>query len=59
LAIGAAMILYAKILLYRSGRPFSFGVKSIPASRVAHYRWGWQVFLGGGILSLLLLLSKP
>ena len=53
------MILYAKILLYRSGRPFSFGVKSIPASRVAHYRWGWQVFLGGGILSLLLLLSKP
>jgi hypothetical protein len=59
LLTGAALILYAKIPLYRSGRFFSFGAKSIPASRVALYRWGWRVLLGGGLLALLLLLSRP
>lgn len=55
---GAAMILYAKIPVYRSGHFFTFGVKSVPERLAGCYRWGWRVFLFGVILSLSLLLSR-
>jgi hypothetical protein len=56
--LGAALILYAKLPVYRSGRFFTFGVKSIPKHLAGIYRWGWRVFLFGAILSLCLLLSR-
>ncbi len=55
---GAALILYAKIPVYRSGRFFTFGVKSVPANRAKIYRRGWRIFLVRVVLSLCLLLSK-
>jgi hypothetical protein len=55
---GAALIVYAKMPLYRSGRFFTFGVKSIPQGLKGFYRWGWRVFLFGVVLSLCLLLSN-
>jgi hypothetical protein len=55
---GATLIVYAKIPVYRNGRFFTFGVKSVPESFVGYYRWGWRVFLFGVVLSLCLLLSK-
>ena len=55
---GAAMIVYAKIPVYRSGRLFTFGIKSVPEHLVGYYRWGWRVFLFGVALSLCLLLSR-
>jgi hypothetical protein len=56
--IGAALILYAKFPVYRSGQFFTFGVKSIPEHLARFYRWGWRIFLFGVVLSLCLLLSK-
>jgi hypothetical protein len=55
---GATLIVYAKIPVYRSGRFFTFGVKSVPERLTGHYRWGWRVFLFGVVLSLCLLLSR-
>jgi hypothetical protein len=59
LLAGAALILYAKLPVYRSGRFFTFGVKSVPEPLAGFYRWGWRVFLFGVALSLCLLLSRP
>ena len=56
---GGALIGYAKFPVYRSGRFFMFGLKSVPARLQSLYRWGWRVFLFGVALSLCLLLSKP
>ena len=56
---GAALIFYAKLPFYRSGRFLTFGIKSVPERLTGHYRWGWRVFLFGVVLSLCLLLSKP
>lgn len=58
LLVGAAMIIYAKMPLYRSGRFLTFGVKSIPVSLAGYYRWGWRLFSFGVALSLCLLLSR-
>jgi len=55
---GAALIVYAKIPVYRSGRFFTFGIKSVPDSLAGYYRWGWRVFSFGVVLSLCLLLSR-
>jgi hypothetical protein len=55
---GAALILYAKIPVYRSGQFFTFGVKTVPVRLAGFYRWGWRVFLLGVILSLCLLLWR-
>jgi hypothetical protein len=52
---GACLICYAKLPTYRSGRYFTFGVKSVPASRASHYRRGWRWFAIGVVLSLILL----
>ena len=56
---GGGMITYAKLPVYRSGRFFTFGFRSVPAHLQGVYRWGWRVFLFGVVLSLCLLLSKP
>lgn len=56
---GGSLIGYAKLPAYRSGRFFTFGLKSVPENRARHYRWGWRVFLFGVVLSLCLLLSRP
>jgi hypothetical protein len=55
---GAALIGYAKIPAYRSGRFFTFGIKSVPEQLAGCYRWGWRIFLFGVVLSLCLLLSR-
>src|SRR5579859_4312255 len=56
---GGALIGYAKFSVYRSGRFFTFGVKSVPEHFRGFYRWGWRVFLFGVLVSLCLFLSKP
>ena len=56
---GGSLIGYAKFPVYRSGRFFTFGVKSVPEHLAGYYRWGWRVFLFGVVLSLCLLLSRP
>jgi hypothetical protein len=55
---GAGLIVWAKLPVYRSGRLFTFGIKSVPKNLAGCYRWGWRVFLFGVVLSLCLLLSK-
>ncbi len=59
LIAGGSLIFYAKFPLYRSGRFFTFGVKSVPEHLKRSYRWGWRLFLFGIVISLCLLLSKP
>ena len=59
LTCGAALIVYAKMPLYRSRRFFTFGIKSVPKDLISYYRWGWRVFSFGVVLSLCLLLSRP
>jgi len=58
LILGAALIVYAKMPVYRSGRFFTFGVNSVPPNLTGYYRWGWRVFSFGVVLLLCLLLSK-
>jgi hypothetical protein len=57
--VGGSLIAYAKFPVYRSGRFFTFGLKSVPEPLKGFYRWGWRVFLFGVVLSLCLLLSRP
>lgn len=59
MVFGGALIVRAKLPVYRSGRWFSFGLKSVPAPLHGVYRWGWRMFLFGVVLALCLLLSKP
>jgi hypothetical protein len=56
---GGSLLFYAKLPLYRSGRFFTFGAKSVPQHLAGFYRWGWRVFLFGVVLGLCLLLSRP
>ena len=55
--LGGGLIGYAQFPVYRSGRFFTFGMKSVPECLAGFYRWGWRVFLFGVLLALLLLLS--
>ena len=57
--VGGSLIVYAKLPVYRSGRFFPFGIKSVPEHLRGLYRWGWRVFLFGVVLSLCLLLPRP
>lgn len=59
MVMGGALIAYAKFPVYRGGRFFTFGVKSVPEHLQRLYRWGWRVFLFGVVLSLCLLSSRP
>ena len=58
LILGAGLIVHAKVPIYRRGRFFTFGPKSIPKNLAGWYRWGWRLFLFGVALSLCLFLSK-
>lgn len=55
---GGALLVYAKLPVYRSGRFFTFGVKSVPDRLAGYYRWGWRVFSFGVVLALCLLLPR-
>lgn len=57
--LGGGLIGYAKFPVYRSGRFFTFGAKSVPEHLRRYYRWGWCAFLFGVVLSLCLFLSRP
>lgn len=57
--LGGGLIGCAKFPVYRSGRFFTFGVKSVPEHLRRVYRWGWRAFLFGVMLSLCLFLSRP
>jgi len=57
--LGGSLIGCAKFPVYRSGRFFTFGLKSVPQNLSRHYRWGWRLFLFGVVLALCLLLSNP
>ena len=59
MTVGGGLICYAMLPVYRRGRFFAFGVKSVPEYLAGHYRWGWRVFLFGVVLGLCLLLSRP
>jgi hypothetical protein len=56
--IGGTLIGCAKLPVYRSGRFLTFGANSVPGQLLAHYRWGWRMFLFGAVLGLCLLLSR-
>jgi hypothetical protein len=56
--LGVALITFAKFPTYRSGRFFTFGIKSVPEHLIKHYKWGWRLFLFGMILSFCLFLSN-
>jgi hypothetical protein len=57
--VGGGLIGYGKLPVYRSGRFFTFGLKSVPEHLRRFYRWGWRIFLFGVVLALCLLLSRP
>jgi hypothetical protein len=59
MVFGGVLIGYAKFPVYRSGRFFTFGAKSVPEHLRRFYRWGRRLFLFGVLLSLCLLLSRP
>jgi hypothetical protein len=46
---GGGLIGCAKFPVYRSGRFFTFGAKSIPEHLAGYYSWGWRVFLFGAV----------
>ena len=56
---GGGLIVWAKFPVYRSGRFFTFGSKSVPEGLLGFYLWGWRAFLFGVVLALCLLLSRP
>jgi hypothetical protein len=58
LVLGAVLIVWAKLPVYRSGHFLTFGVHSVPKNMAGCYLWGWRVFLFGIVLPLCLLLSK-
>lgn len=54
---GGGLIMYAKMPVYRRGRFFTFGPKSVPVTLIGCYRWGWWIF-GGGVLGAVLLICS-
>jgi hypothetical protein len=57
-AIGAALLLVAKLPLYRQRRFFTFGIQAVPQSSHGIYRWGCRLAIGGCVLMLLLWLGS-
>ena len=58
-AFGVALIIYAKLPLYRQWRFFTFGTRALPESRRRFYRWGYRCIAFAVALLLCLLLSRP
>jgi cell division protein FtsW (lipid II flippase) len=57
-ALGAALIFYAKLPLYRQRRFLTFGPRALPEQRRPFYRWGYTCARLGALLLACLLLSK-
>ena len=57
--LGATLIFYSKLPLYRQRRFFTFGSGALPESRRACYRWGYRCAIFAVALLLCLLLSEP
>jgi hypothetical protein len=57
--LGAALIFYAKIPLYRQRRFFTFGSSALPENKRAFYRWGYRCVFFAVALLLCLFLSRP
>jgi hypothetical protein len=58
-AVGASLIFYAKLPLYRQRRFLTFGSRALPKSRRSFYRWGYRCVLFAAALLLCLFLSRP
>jgi hypothetical protein len=58
-AVGASVIFYAKLPLYRQHRFFTFGSRALPESRRRFYRWGYRCVAFAVALLLCLQLSRP
>ncbi len=56
--LGAGLIFYAKLPLYRERRFFTFGPRALPEQRRPPYRWGYVLVSAGVMLLICLLLSK-
>jgi hypothetical protein len=57
--VGASLIFYAKLPLYRQRRFLTFGGRALPESRRPFYRWGYRCVLYAVALLLCLFLSRP
>jgi len=49
--IGAGLLFWAKLSLYRAGIYLSFGPRAIPESQRAFYYWGMGLALSGCLLA--------
>jgi hypothetical protein len=58
-SVGAALIFYAKLPLYRQRRFFTFGSRVLPEQRRPFYRWGYRCVAIAVVLLACLLLAKP
>jgi hypothetical protein len=56
--LGAILLFIAKLPLYRQGRFFTFGIKTLPASSHRAYRWGCRCSVLGILAMLLLWLAS-
>jgi hypothetical protein len=57
-ALGAGLIFYAKLPLYRERRFFTFGPRALPEQRRPFYRWGYPCAVFGALLLACLRLSR-
>jgi hypothetical protein len=57
--VGASLIFYAKLPLYRQRRFLTFGSRALPESSRSFYRWGYRCVLLAVALLLCLFLSRP
>ena len=58
-AVGASLIFFSKLPLYRQRRFFTFGSAALPVDRRSFYRWGYRCVLFAVALLLCLFLSRP
>jgi len=57
-ALGASLVFYAKLPLYRQRRFLTFGPRAVAEQRRPFYRWGYVCALLGALLLACLLLSR-
>jgi hypothetical protein len=58
-AVGATLIFYAKLPLYRQRRFITFGSQALPQNKRSFYRWGYRCTIFAVVLLLWLFLSRP
>jgi hypothetical protein len=57
-SVGASLIFYSKLPLYRQHRFLTFGPRALPEQRRPFYRWGYVCAILGVLLLACLLLSR-